>query len=69
MPKQEQSYKMGRNWMKRFFTLKKKEAGWFVTDLPNGNQLLSKPDQSPFALFEPSTGLVHTSAHVMDIQW
>jgi hypothetical protein len=67
--KQEQTYKMGKNWLKYFLTDKKKKLGWNSEPTEDGTVVVLEPNGKPFALFEPETGLVHTTANIMKIQW
>ncbi len=67
--KQEQTFKMGKNWLKYFLDDKKKGQGWKSEETGDGNIIVFKPNGTPFALFEPETGLVHTTANIMKVQW
>jgi hypothetical protein len=67
--REEQTYKMGKTWLKYFLTDKKREKGWKSEESEDGNVIVFNPEGRPFALFEPETGLVHTKADIMKIQW
>jgi hypothetical protein len=69
MSKQEQTYKMGKNWLKRFLDTRKTKAGWKTEETGDGNVVVFNSEGKPFALFEPETGLVHTTANIMQVQW
>lgn len=67
--KQEQTYKMGKNWIKHFLDAKKINVGWTSQENPDGSITVLKPGGKLFALYEPETGLVHTTANIMQVQW
>jgi hypothetical protein len=69
MVKKESTYKMGKNWLKRFLDVRKTNAGWKTEETGEGQVVVFTPDGKPFALFEPETGLVHTTANIMQVQW
>ena len=69
MTRKEQTYKMGTNWIKHFLDAKKLNSGWKSQENPDGTIVVFKPGGKPFALYEPETGLVHTTANIMQVQW
>jgi len=69
MKKKEQEFKMGVNWGNKFVSPKKIVAGWKLTKVDENTNVVIKPDGTIFALHNTKTGLVHTTANVIDVQW
>jgi hypothetical protein len=67
--KQEQTFKMGKNWLKYFVDDRRRKKGWTTEETEDGNIVVFGPSGRPFALFEPETALVHTKANIMQVQW
>jgi hypothetical protein len=62
-------YKMGTNWINKFLDDKKLSQGWSKVTTDDGFILVLKPNNKPFALFDPNTGFVHTNVNIMKVQW
>lgn len=69
MNKSDNTFKMGVTWASKFVSPKKIQEGWTLTDINEDTQVVCKPNGSPFALFDVKTGLVHTKANKMEVQW
>ena len=69
MVPKEYTYKMGKNWLDRFLDDKKKGRGWTVSETNDGNMVVFKPGNRPFAVFDPKEGLLYTTANIMSVQW
>ncbi len=69
MEKQEQEFKMGPNWSDKFVSPKRINEGWEKTPMGNNTNVITKPDGTVFALHNTKTGMVLTTASIMEVQW